>query len=129
MTERWIGRFFKKGHGGVIILHLIQPKDTLLGDEYIGKLMKTHSGPLSCSVKCCTYNESRQSGRKVIGLIFASPLFSAVDKVVNNYGLKLLEICKILGIHIVNGRFVSDSVGNMTYVSHSGCSVVDYFII
>ena len=49
------------------------------------------------------------------------------DSKTNNYGYKLINFCKNLGIFIVNGRFGSDN-----YIGHNTCknsSLVDYYII
>lgn len=49
---------------------------------------------------------------------------------VNNYGKKLLELCKSSGLLIMNGRFGTDKgVGNFTRIETTGNSVVDYGII
>lgn len=50
------------------------------------------------------------------------------DKIVNNFGRKLLDFCKATGMRILNGRTEGDKEGNFTYVSHMGKSVVDYAI-
>ena len=47
---------------------------------------------------------------------------------VNNHGLALLELCKTLGVHFLNGRFIDDSSGHYTYCSPTGNSVVDYML-
>ncbi len=54
---------------------------------------------------------------------------STCDTIVNSFGYDLLELCKIFGLHIVNGRLSSDIPSNFTFVSHSGTSVVDYFLV
>ena len=51
------------------------------------------------------------------------------DTVTNNYGRLLLDICKEFGVHIVNGRMRSDIPSNFTFISRSGCSTIDYFIV
>ena len=59
---------------------------------------------------------------------FDIPRFSS-DKEVNVFGENLLEICKSLDIHIVNGRSQSDPVGQFTFISSRGASLIDYFIV
>ena len=54
---------------------------------------------------------------------------SSCDTVVNNFGYQLIELCKVMNMHIVNGRTHSDSPGNLTFISSTGTSVVDYFIV
>ena len=47
----------------------------------------------------------------------------------NQYGHKLLEICKSTGLRILNGRLLGDSVGKFTCHQPSGSSVVDYGLV
>ena len=44
------------------------------------------------------------------------------------FGGSLLEMYKSLDIHIVNGRFTSDTQGHMTFISSRGASVIDHFV-
>ncbi|ESO88701.1 hypothetical protein LOTGIDRAFT_165489 [Lottia gigantea] len=54
---------------------------------------------------------------------------SSEDVVVNNFGRKLLDLCKSIGCVIVNGRQGSDSnVGKFTFNSSRGSSVIDYVL-
>ena len=41
----------------------------------------------------------------------------------------MLELCKSLDVHIVNGRAYSDQAGHMTFVSPMGASLIDYFVV
>ena len=52
------------------------------------------------------------------------------DKEVNNYGKKLLELCKSTSLRICNGRVqpVMDT-GNFTFISNMGSSVIDYVLV
>ncbi|MES9879852.1 MAG: hypothetical protein ABW185_03125, partial [Sedimenticola sp.] len=50
------------------------------------------------------------------------------DQTHNNFGLSLIEMCKMYGIHILNGRFSSDKGGNYTCIANDGASIVDYMI-
>jgi hypothetical protein len=50
------------------------------------------------------------------------------DKVVNTYGRRLLLLCKMFNIHVLNGRGETDAEGEYTFVGPMGCSVVDYVI-
>ena len=52
------------------------------------------------------------------------------DKEVNNYGRRLLDLCKSTSLRICNGRFppMLES-GNFTYVSKMGSSIIDYVIV
>ena len=51
-----------------------------------------------------------------------------VDERINSFGKSLLYMCKMLDIHIVNGRFQGDSEGQFTCITSRGASVVDYCI-
>ena len=49
-----------------------------------------------------------------------------VDKVVNNYGNRLLTLCKTLEVFIVNGRLGEDA--NRGKLTCNNVSLIDYFI-
>ena len=49
---------------------------------------------------------------------------------ITEYGHKLLNLCSITGLRIMNGRVGMDKkVGKCTCEAPNGCSVVDYMII
>lgn len=50
------------------------------------------------------------------------------DSVLNSHGKRLLEICKMFDLKILNGRTNGDSLGRFTYSSRNGNSTVDYVI-
>lgn len=50
------------------------------------------------------------------------------DHTTNKHGPQLLQLCRSLGLYIVNGRVRGDSYGRYTYSSSLGSSTVDYFI-
>ncbi len=50
------------------------------------------------------------------------------DKTVNRNGHQLLQMCRTLGLYIVNGRLRGDSFGLYTHSSPLGNSTVDYSI-
>lgn len=51
------------------------------------------------------------------------------DRVTNNNGFKLIELCRCLDLKIVNGRFGSNNnIGDFTCISNQGSSTVDYCI-
>lgn len=50
------------------------------------------------------------------------------DNTINRHGKQVLQLCKSLGLYIVNGRMKGDSLGRCTYSSHLGSSTVDYAI-
>lgn len=50
------------------------------------------------------------------------------DCMVNSNGKQVLQLCKGLGLYIVNGRTKDDSLGRFTYCSSIGSSTVDYTI-
>ena len=48
---------------------------------------------------------------------------------VNKHGTHLLELCKAVGMLIINGRLGRDKcIGDFTRVDTTGCSTVDYMI-
>ena len=51
------------------------------------------------------------------------------DKVLNNYGKLLLNVCTTLGLSIMNGVCNGDRQGCYTFITDSGSSVNDYFIL
>ena len=52
------------------------------------------------------------------------------DVITNNHGRNLIELCKMLDIKIVNGRFGKDSnIGDFTCFATNGKSCIDYFIV
>ena len=56
-----------------------------------------------------------------------SPLPRAsIDTVNNSHGTKLLDLCKLSGLRIANGRF--DNTNCYTYISPRGMSVIDYLL-
>ena len=48
------------------------------------------------------------------------------DKSTNEYGTKLLNLCKMANILILNGRSPGDVEGNLTSCNHRGSSTIDY---
>ena len=51
------------------------------------------------------------------------------DKVINNNGRKLIDMCKMCNLRIANGRLGQDAgVGNFTCQTYNGQSCVDYVI-
>ncbi|XP_051235072.1 uncharacterized protein LOC127351510 [Dicentrarchus labrax] len=56
------------------------------------------------------------------------PTRKSFDKLTNTSGMQLLQLCRTLGLYIVNGRLREDSLGRYTYSSALGSSTVDYFI-
>ena len=53
----------------------------------------------------------------------------SMDACVNDYGKKLIEICRNARLRIANGRVLGDLNGNLTCFQWNGCSVVDYCIV
>ena len=51
------------------------------------------------------------------------------DETVNAFGKKLIELCQMSGLRIVNGRKLGDSLGNKTCHEWNGSSTVDYMLI
>jgi len=50
------------------------------------------------------------------------------DEKINNYGKKLLNLCKVFNLKIINGYVPGDRQGSFTCYGARGSSVVDYFI-
>ena len=53
----------------------------------------------------------------------------SLDSVVNNYGKLLLNLCTTFYLCILNGVCKGDFQGCYTYISETGSSVNDYFIL
>ena len=52
------------------------------------------------------------------------------DRVINDSGINLIELCKIHDLCIVNGRIGNDqSIGDFTCYTHNGASTIDYAIV
>ena len=52
------------------------------------------------------------------------------DKIIDNYGKRLLETCCTTSFVIANGRICKDkNNGDFTFYSTNGCSVVDYLLL
>ena len=51
------------------------------------------------------------------------------DNTVNSFGRYLIGICEESGLSILNGLQYLNFSGDFTYISQTGCSLVDYFII
>ena len=54
---------------------------------------------------------------------------SSKDSIVNEFGKYLLNVCTVFDLTILNGQDNHPDSANFTYVSSTGCSVVDYFIV
>ncbi len=50
------------------------------------------------------------------------------DHTVNKNGKDLLQLCRSLGLYIINGRLRGDTLGRFTFCSPLGNSTVDYMI-
>ena len=47
----------------------------------------------------------------------------------NSFGQTLINLCKSFNIHVLNGRTKGDSLGELTYISKTGCSQIGYSIV
>ena len=56
------------------------------------------------------------------------PKRNSQDKILNNRGKELIEMCKSLEFYIVNGRKLGDPFGNYTCFQWNGNSVNDYLL-
>ena len=50
------------------------------------------------------------------------------DLIVNEFGKRLIELCCMSGIRIINGRKIGDSMGRKTCHEWNGSSSVDYML-
>ena len=51
---------------------------------------------------------------------------NSLDKICNNQGQQLLDLCIASQIRVLNGRFIGDIMGNLTCYKSNGASTVDY---
>ena len=51
------------------------------------------------------------------------------DVTLNEFGWYLLYVCEQFNLVVLNGLLPGDEDGNFTYISHSGSSIIDYFIM
>ena len=51
------------------------------------------------------------------------------DVNLNSFGQTLINLCKSFNIHVLNGRTKGDSPGELTCISKTGCSQIDYSIV
>lgn len=58
------------------------------------------------------------------------PERASMDKICNSSGNKLLDLCQCTDLKIANGRYGDDAgVGDFTYISNKGKSLIDYVIM
>ena len=76
---------------------------------------------------------SRTEGVVYVGDLYSVDIDIGVrgncDSETNEYGNKLVNLCKTTGLRIVNGRTTSDALGHFTCITHNGASTVDYLIV
>ena len=53
---------------------------------------------------------------------------SSMDKGINNFGKKLINLCQTTGLRIANGRKENDCNGNITFFNANGTSTIDYLL-
>ena len=54
---------------------------------------------------------------------------NSCDDVINQFGERLCEMCRMCGMRIVNGRKIGDSTGKRTCYEWNGSSTVDYMLV
>ena len=53
-----------------------------------------------------------------------------MDKILDDHGKRLLQLCRSTNLLIGNGRLCDDkNIGEYTYINSNGCSVVDYLLL
>ena len=58
------------------------------------------------------------------------PIRNNCDKIINQHGKKLINLCKAFDLQILNGRNKGDLYGNFTHFNkHKGASLVDVSVI
>ena len=76
-------------------------------------------------------NDSKESLEIIFDMYSKKQLgrYSADKKPLNSHGINLIDLCKSLGLLIVNGRLGDDKgIGGFTRIDTTGSSVVDYVI-
>lgn len=88
-------------------------------DNFVSDLLGLNSCDDSCLSPTCTDKLFVPTGRK------------NMDIKVNNNGSHVIDLCKCLGLAIVNGRLGDDNgIGNFTcFNKNGGCSTIDYAIV
>ena len=57
------------------------------------------------------------------------PTRNSEDKDLDHRGKELIELCKSLGLVVLNGRKIGDLFGKYTSLQWNGSSVVDYVLV
>ena len=52
-----------------------------------------------------------------------------MDKTMNSFGRRLLQMCFNTGLNVANGRLCNDRSGNFTFSANKGRSVNDYLLL
>lgn len=109
-------------HNGMLILEKCLEKFT--GTEDCSKIV---CGDFNARTGCYgveSFDDSVEVRRDMI-----SDYRKSQDVVVNDYGHSLLSVCLGYDLCILNGSVRGDSSGNFTYISPTGNSVIDYFLV
>ena len=51
------------------------------------------------------------------------------DNQINDFGKRLLELCTLFDLQLINGCRPWDNYGKFTFLSDQGCNVVGYFLM
>ena len=58
------------------------------------------------------------------------PIRTNKDRIIDHYGIRLLDMCQATGLLIANGRlFCDQGKGKFTFCAHNGQSTVDYLLL
>lgn len=112
--ESDIARFSNEGHIGIfgdLNSRVASVPDTIEHDQLENNLRQRLE-------RCFIYpNEPHNKERK------------SDDSHLNNFGRRLISLCKQSGLRIINGRSISDQNGSITFQNRAGTSVIDYVLL
>ena len=119
--------YFDSDNGIAVLEEFITDCLLARGDVYVLLCGDLNSRTSVVSHHCCRNNSS------ILDFEHTSHPISvhrhSEDSTLNSYGKLLLNVCTALDMCIVNGMCEGDLQGRYTYVSDSGCSVNDYFVM
>ena len=103
-----------KDLGQILLTGDFNARTANLKDYIDSELDSCDSLPLPKDYICNTFNIERNSN---------------MDKIVNNYGRNLMDLCIASDVIVLNGRTKGDMLGKFTCYEYNGQSVVDYHVV